>query len=87
MRIYKSYKQSQMGSNLIVIYSILFLTMRLQKILYLPLHLSPVGRSLGYKEGQLTLAESISGRLLILPFYYELKYEEQTEIINLIKNF
>jgi dTDP-4-amino-4,6-dideoxygalactose transaminase len=54
---------------------------------YLPLHLSPVGRSLGYQEGQLPVTESVSGRLLRLPFYYDLKKEEQAEIVQSIKKF
>jgi len=52
---------------------------------YLPLHLSKVGRSMGYKDGQLPVTESMSGRLLRLPFYYELKQEEQDEIVAVIK--
>jgi len=54
---------------------------------YLPLHLSPIGRSMGYKEGQFPITESISGRLLRLPFYYDLKREEQAEIVGYIENF
>jgi dTDP-4-amino-4,6-dideoxygalactose transaminase len=54
---------------------------------YLPLHLSPIGRSMGGREGQLPVTESVSGRLLRLPFYYEFKEEEQAEVIGLIKKF
>lgn len=54
---------------------------------YLPLHLSPVGLSMGYKEGQLPVTESMSGRLLRLPFYYDLKKDEQGEIVKCIKKF
>jgi dTDP-4-amino-4,6-dideoxygalactose transaminase len=54
---------------------------------YLPLHLSPIGRSMGGREGQLPVTESTSGRLLRLPFYYELKTEEQAEIVRLITEF
>ena len=54
---------------------------------YLPLHLSKVGRSMGYTDGQLPVTESMSGRLLRLPFYYELKHEEQDEIVAAIKDF
>jgi dTDP-4-amino-4,6-dideoxygalactose transaminase len=54
---------------------------------YLPLHLSVIGKSMGYKKGQLPVTESMSGRLLRLPFYYDLKYEEQNEIVYHIKNF
>ena len=54
---------------------------------YLPLHLSKVGRSMGYTEGQLPVTESMSGCLLRLPFYYELKQAEQDEIVDAIKDF
>jgi len=54
---------------------------------YLPLHLSPVGRSMGYKEKQFPVTESMSSRLLRLPFYYELKQEEQDVVVKEIKDF
>lgn len=54
---------------------------------YLPLHLSSIGRSMGYKDGQLPMTESISGRLLRLPFYYDLKKEEQAEVVRFIEIF
>jgi len=54
---------------------------------YIPLHLSPIGRSLGYGEGQLPVTESMSGRLLRLPFYFELQREEQGEVVRRIKEF
>lgn len=54
---------------------------------FIPLHLSPLGRNLGYRQGQLPLTESISDRLLRLPLYYELKKEEQEEVINAINDF
>jgi dTDP-4-amino-4,6-dideoxygalactose transaminase len=54
---------------------------------YLPLHLSPVGRSMGYQIGQLPITESMSGCLLRLPFYYGLKKDEQDRVIDAIKRF
>jgi dTDP-4-amino-4,6-dideoxygalactose transaminase len=54
---------------------------------YIPLHLSQIGRSMGYKEGQLPVTESMSGRLLRLPFYYDMTKEEQAEIVGCIKSF
>ena len=54
---------------------------------YVPLHLSPVSRSMGYKEGQLPITESISSRLLRLPFYYDLKQEEQDKVATCIYDF
>jgi dTDP-4-amino-4,6-dideoxygalactose transaminase len=54
---------------------------------YLPLHLSSVGRSMGYKDGRLPVTESMSERLLRLPFFYEIKQEEQAEVVRVIKEF
>ena len=54
---------------------------------YLPLHLSTVGRSLGGKDGQLPVTESVSGRLLRLPLFYELKENEQDYIVESIRSF
>jgi len=54
---------------------------------YIPLHLSQVGRSMGYVEGQFPVTESMSGRLLRLPFYHDMKQEEQAEVVNEIKYF
>lgn len=54
---------------------------------YIPLHLSPIGHLLGYKAGQLLVTESISNRLLRLPFYYNLSNLEQTKVIKEIKHF
>ena len=54
---------------------------------YLPLHRSPVGRQMGYKEGDFPVTESISRRLLRLPFYYELIQKEQDQVVNSIKNY
>ncbi len=54
---------------------------------YLPLHLSLIGRSMGYKDDQFPVTESMSGRLLRLPFYYNLKKEEQDEVVRSIKIF
>jgi len=54
---------------------------------YVPLHLSDVGRSMGYEEGQLPMTESLSGRLLRLPFYYELTRKEQERIVDYIFKF
>lgn len=54
---------------------------------YLPLHLSTVGRTFGYTDGQLPITESVSGRLLRLPFYYGLRYEDQDDIVEGIRDF
>ena len=54
---------------------------------YLPLHLSPMGRSFGYKEGECPVAESVSGRLLRLPFYNNLNRVDQDRVISAICEF
>lgn len=54
---------------------------------YVPLHLSVVGRSMGYVENSLPVTESLSGRLLRLPFYYELTGKDQEKIVNYIFDF
>ena len=54
---------------------------------YVPLHLSPVGRSMGYTNGHLPVTESMSGRLLRLPFYHDMTGAEQGEVVDAIKDF
>lgn len=54
---------------------------------YLPLHLSQVGQSMGNTDGQLPVTESMSGRLLRLPFYHDMKKEEQAEVVRAIRDF
>ncbi len=39
---------------------------------YVPLHTSPVGRSLGGRDGALPITEDISARLVRLPLYYDM---------------
>ncbi|MDD5594872.1 MAG: dTDP-4-amino-4,6-dideoxygalactose transaminase [Candidatus Omnitrophica bacterium] len=54
---------------------------------YLPLHLSKVGAAIGYKKGNFPVTESASERLLRLPFYNEMKSNDQQKIINFIQTF
>jgi dTDP-4-amino-4,6-dideoxygalactose transaminase len=54
---------------------------------YLPLHLSPVGKSLGYGPGDFPVTESVSGRLLRLPIYPQLTADEQASVIETMKEF
>jgi dTDP-4-amino-4,6-dideoxygalactose transaminase len=54
---------------------------------YLPLHLSPMGRSMGYTQGMLPTTEKMSSRLLRLPLFYGLKNYEQEVVVNAIKDF
>ena len=43
---------------------------------YIPLHTSPMGIKMGYKVGDLPITENLSGRLLRLPMYADLREEE-----------
>jgi len=54
---------------------------------YLPLHLSPVGRTMGYAEGMFPVTEAISGRLLRLPFYHDITEKEQMKVVGTIQLF
>ncbi|WP_207640932.1 dTDP-4-amino-4,6-dideoxygalactose transaminase [Clostridium lundense] len=48
---------------------------------YIPLHTSPMGEKLGYKFGDLPKTEDLSSRLLRLPMYAGLEYEDLQIII------
>jgi len=54
---------------------------------YVPLHTSPMGRRFGYAAGDLPVTEDASGRLLRLPFYYEITEEEQGRVVKTIAEF
>ena len=53
---------------------------------YIPLHNSPMGKKLGYKDGDLPLTEDLSRRLIRLPFHLYLYKKELKYIINTLKN-
>jgi dTDP-4-amino-4,6-dideoxygalactose transaminase len=53
----------------------------------LPLHLQPVFKDLGYKEGDFPEAEKAAKEALSLPMYPELKHEEQDYVIEKIIEF
>lgn len=52
---------------------------------YIPLHTSPMGEKLGYKQGDLPVTEEYAGRLLRLPLYYDLDEKNQKFICDSIK--
>jgi len=54
---------------------------------YLPLHLSPMGRRFGSREGDCPITEEISGRLLRLPFHNRLKQDDQNRVISAVAEF
>lgn len=54
---------------------------------YIPLHSSPMGRTYGYREGDLPVTEELSGRLLRLPLFYDITSEEQDRVVAAIRGF
>jgi dTDP-4-amino-4,6-dideoxygalactose transaminase len=54
---------------------------------YQPLHLSEVGLSFGGRRGDCPVTESVSDRLLRLPFFNDLQAEAQDRVIQAIREF
>jgi dTDP-4-amino-4,6-dideoxygalactose transaminase len=54
---------------------------------YVPLHLSPMGQKMGYKEGDLPVTEDLAARLIRLPFYFELSESDQDRVIAAVQEF
>ncbi len=54
---------------------------------YVPLHSSPMGRTFGYREGDLPVTEDLAGRLLRLPLYYEIGAAEQARVASEVAGF
>jgi len=54
---------------------------------YVPLHLSEMGMRCGGYSGACPITESVSDRLMRLPFYNDLSVDEQTEVIEAIVAF
>jgi dTDP-4-amino-4,6-dideoxygalactose transaminase len=54
---------------------------------YIPLNLSPMGRTLGGTEGACPVSEDVSERLLRLPFYTNLTVEDQDDVIAAVQEF
>jgi dTDP-4-amino-4,6-dideoxygalactose transaminase len=54
---------------------------------YTPLHASAMGRRLGGRPGQCPVTESISGRLVRLPFYNSLSTEELERVVETVLAF
>ena len=52
---------------------------------YLPLHLSKMGRTLGYAEGDCPVTEDVCDRLVRLPFFTGLTPEQQGEVITEVR--
>ncbi len=54
---------------------------------YLPLHLSDMGQRFGSREGDLPMTESISDRLVRLPFHNAITSNEQEQVVDVIREF
>ena len=54
---------------------------------YLPLHLSPMGRSFGGTDGDCPVTEQVSDRLLRLPFYNTMTDAELDRVASTIREF
>ena len=54
---------------------------------YLPLHLSPMGRRCGGSRVHCPVTESVSDRLLRLPFFYDLTEGDQMRVVEAILRF
>lgn len=54
---------------------------------YVPLHTSPVGRSMGYELGMLPVTESRSDRLVRLPIYAGMQEDEVATVVREIHSF
>ncbi len=54
---------------------------------YIPLHTSPMGQSLGGREGQCPVTEDVSARLIRLPFFNSLSEPQQARVINAVRGF
>ncbi|MBM4088144.1 MAG: dTDP-4-amino-4,6-dideoxygalactose transaminase [Planctomycetes bacterium] len=54
---------------------------------YVPLHASPMGQKLGYREGDLPVTESLSSRLVRLPLYLELSTPRQQAVVDQVIRF
>lgn len=57
------------------------------QIHYIPTHLMPYYKQLGWKDGDLPKAENYYRNCISLPMYPSLTYEEQEFVINTINNF
>jgi dTDP-4-amino-4,6-dideoxygalactose transaminase len=54
---------------------------------YVSLHLSPMGRGFGGKPGDCPVTESVSDRLLRLPFYNDLSEADQARVVEAVMEF
>jgi dTDP-4-amino-4,6-dideoxygalactose transaminase len=53
----------------------------------IPIHLQPIGRQMGHKEGDFPIADRQAKRIMSLPLYPEMSDDEVSYVINVIENF
>ena len=51
-----------------------------------PLHLQPVFKNLGHKEGDFPVAEKVANQCLSLPMSPYLNWEDQTKVIDVVSS-
>jgi dTDP-4-amino-4,6-dideoxygalactose transaminase len=54
---------------------------------YLPLHLSPMGQKYARKNVDCSVAESVSNRLLRIPFFNDLAEADQDRVVKALDEF
>jgi dTDP-4-amino-4,6-dideoxygalactose transaminase len=54
---------------------------------YVPLHTSPFGRSMGWREGMLPVSEQASARLVRLPVYFDMTEAEVCDVVRAVYDF
>jgi len=54
---------------------------------YVPLHLAPMGQKFGGRRGDCPVVETLSDRLVRLPFYFDLSESEQQRVIDAVRSF
>jgi dTDP-4-amino-4,6-dideoxygalactose transaminase len=54
---------------------------------FVPLHLSPMGRSFGYRAGDLPLTESLAARILRLPSFATITASQQDRVADLVSAY
>ena len=54
---------------------------------YVPLHTSPMGVAMGYREGMLPVTENLSARLVRLPCYFDLPRSAQDRVVAAVHEF
>ena len=81
IRLFKKYKKK---------YQIIFDELLKKKLNinlhYLPVHLHPFYKKLGFKKNDYPAAELHADTAISIPIYYNLKKKEQKKIINVIKS-